>query len=143
MQKISQKPSEQHQAYPMSHGLKNARNTAKKPHWASNTVYFILIIVHDSLVLHRDIKTENILIDDNETIKIIDFNVSMQLPTSSPMITITDKFVGTKAYAPPELVIPQNKARTINGMKVDVWALGITFYELIERNHPWTGKTID
>ena len=96
-----------------------------------NSVIFNLIIVHDNQIIHRDIKSENVLIDEHDTIKVIDFNVSMKLPTASPMITVSDKFVGTKAYGAPEIVIPQQKTRVIDGKKVDVWALGITFYELV------------
>lgn len=45
-------------------------------------------------------KTENVLINDKDEVKIIDFNVSSEIPPNG-MITITDKFIGTKTYAPP------------------------------------------
>lgn len=62
-------------------------------------------LVHDNNVIHRDMKTENVLVNDKDEVKIIDFNVSMIVPPSGD-VTITSKFVGTKTYAPPELVIP-------------------------------------
>lgn len=40
------------------------------------------------------------LVNEKDEVKIIDFNISAEIP-SSGMITITDKFVGTKTYAPP------------------------------------------
>ncbi len=82
--------------------------------------------MHECNVIHRDIKSENVLINEKDEIKIIDFNISCEIP-SNGMITLTDKFIGTKTYAPPELVIPNQKVREVDGRLVDIWALGITF----------------
>lgn len=51
-------------------------------------------------MIHRDMKSENVLVNEADEIKIIDFNVSSEVP-SNGIITISDKFVGTKTYAPP------------------------------------------
>lgn len=59
-----------------------------------------LTSVHDCNVIHRDIKSENVLVNEKDEIKIIDFNISSEI-TSSGMIPLTDKFIGTKTYAPP------------------------------------------
>lgn len=56
--------------------------------------------MHENNIIHRDIKAENVLINEKDEIKIIDFNVSCEVP-SDGKITITDKFIGTKTYAPP------------------------------------------
>lgn len=61
--------------------------------------------MHSSNIIHRDIKSDNVLINDKDEVRLIDFNVSCEIP-SNGMITINDRFVGTKTYAPPELILP-------------------------------------
>ena len=88
-------------------------------------------------------KAENVLINENNEVKIIDFNVSMQTPSSGE-ITITNKFVGTKTYAPPELLLPSSSGpRVVNGRLIDIWALGVTFYELLMRRHPFNCSSLE
>lgn len=87
-------------------------------------------------------KSENVLVNEADEVKIIDFNVSSEV-ASNGIVTITDKFVGTKTYAPPELVIPDNKPRDVDGRLIDVWALGVTFLELWQRKHPFNVNSIE
>lgn len=53
------------------------------------------------------------------------------------MITITDKFIGTKTYASPQLLAANAKPREVDGKLIDVWALGITYVQLLQRKHPF------
>lgn len=96
--------------------------------------------MHENNIIHRDIKAENVLINEKDEIKIIDFNVSCEVPTDG-RITITDKFIGTKTYAPPELILPNNQPREVDGRLIDVWALGVTYIELLEKKHPFSVNT--
>jgi serine/threonine-protein kinase len=61
-------------------------------------------IVHESGVIHRDIKPENMLVNDQGQLKVIDFNISEVL-SAEGTVRVTNKFIGTKGYAAPELII--------------------------------------
>ena len=46
-------------------------------------------------------------------------------------VRVTNKFIGTKGYAAPELVIGTEKEKWTSGKALDIWALGITLLELL------------
>lgn len=85
-------------------------------------------------IIHRDIKTENILIDTRENIRIIDFGLACSATSRKP---VTD-FLGTPPYMAPEVL--RNKGRPIHrrrhyGKAVDWWGLGCILFELQSRDH--------
>lgn len=86
---------------------------------------------HSKNIVHRDIKLENILLDENMTIKVIDFGFSITIPSSKKL----NIFCGTPSYMAPEIV---NKM-LYNGHATDVWALGILLYVLLHGNFPFKG----
>ncbi len=55
-------------------------------------------------MIHRDIKPENMLVNDQRQLKVIDFNISEVLSPEGT-VRVTNKFIGTKGYAAPELII--------------------------------------
>nr|XP_033778339.1 LOW QUALITY PROTEIN: serine/threonine-protein kinase Nek8 [Geotrypetes seraphini] len=78
--------------------------------------------VHTKLILHRDLKTQNILLDKHQMIvKIGDFGISKILSSKSKAYTV----VGTPCYISPELC----EGKPYN-QKSDIWALGCVLYEL-------------
>ncbi|XP_072495885.1 serine/threonine-protein kinase Nek8 isoform X2 [Notamacropus eugenii] len=78
--------------------------------------------VHTHLILHRDLKTQNILLDKHRMIvKIGDFGISKILSSKSKAYTV----VGTPCYISPELC----EGKPYN-QKSDIWALGCVLYEL-------------
>ncbi|XP_043820268.1 serine/threonine-protein kinase Nek8 isoform X4 [Dromiciops gliroides] len=78
--------------------------------------------VHTHLILHRDLKTQNILLDKHQMIvKIGDFGISKILSSKSKAYTV----VGTPCYISPELC----EGKPYN-QKSDIWALGCVLYEL-------------
>ncbi|KAM8976202.1 serine/threonine-protein kinase Nek8 [Pelodytes ibericus] len=78
--------------------------------------------VHAKLILHRDLKTQNILLDKHQMIvKIGDFGISKILSSKSKAYTV----VGTPCYISPELC----EGKPYN-QKSDIWALGCVLYEL-------------
>jgi serine/threonine-protein kinase len=87
---------------------------------------------HDSYIIHRDIKPQNILILDNGLVKITDFGVAMAL--NSSQLTQTNSVMGTVYYLPPEQA--SGKGSTI---KSDIYSLGILMYELLTGKLPFRG----
>ncbi|TQS32289.1 hypothetical protein Golomagni_07402 [Golovinomyces magnicellulatus] len=81
-----------------------------------------------ALVVHRDIKDENVILDGEGNIKIIDFGSAAYIK-SGPF----DVFVGTIDYAAPEVLA----GKPYGGKEQDVWALGILLYTIIYKENPF------
>jgi serine/threonine-protein kinase len=91
---------------------------------------------HSRQIVHRDIKPENIIITGNDTLKVIDFGVALamrdQLRSSADVNS--RKFVGTLAYAAPELLSGgEASARS------DIYSAGLVMYEMAYGQHPYSG----
>lgn len=87
---------------------------------------------HDSYIIHRDIKPQNIMILENGLIKITDFGIAMAL--NSTQLTQTNSVMGSVHYLPPEQA--SGKGATIQS---DVYSMGILMYELLTGELPFTG----
>jgi serine/threonine protein kinase len=89
--------------------------------------------VHDKGICHRDLKPENILLTDTEIIKICDFG-------SAKIITPTSKntpYIVSRYYRAPELIL----ACSDYSNKIDIWAIGCIFAELMTLRPLFPGKT--
>lgn len=92
-------------------------------------------------IIHRDIKTENILIDSRENIRIIDFGLTFLGPPDVPFCQWNlhpTEFLGTPPYIAPEVL--WNKGLSADrrwpyGVAVDWWALGCILFELESQDH--------
>uniref|UniRef100_A0A672II69 Serine/threonine-protein kinase Nek3-like n=1 Tax=Salarias fasciatus TaxID=181472 RepID=A0A672II69_SALFA len=85
--------------------------------------------IHDKQVLHRDLKSKNIFLTDNGTIKLGDFGSACILNSSK---AYARTYVGTPYYVAPEIW----DNRPYNN-KSDVWSLGCVLYELCTLRHPF------
>ena len=92
-----------------------------------------LYYLHKNRVIHRDLKTLNIFLTENNHIKIGDFGVSKKLINNN---IYAYTFVGTPYYLSPEICL--NKPYD---EKCDVWSLGVVLYELITLNKPFDSES--
>ena len=87
---------------------------------------------HDSYIIHRDIKPQNIMILENGLIKITDFGIAMAL--NATQLTQTNSVMGSVHYLPPEQAC--GKVATIQS---DVYSMGILMFELLIGSVPFKG----
>lgn len=87
--------------------------------------------LHRQRIMHRDLKPENLLLSEDGTVKISDFGVSDMLEGDGEEMLVT-RTVGTAAFLAPEMVAPgQARGSSLDGSKIDIWAMGVTLYQLI------------
>ena len=89
---------------------------------------------HDSYIIHRDIKPQNIMILDDGMVKITDFGIAMAVNASD--LTQTNSVMGSVHYLPPEQA--SGRGSTI---KSDIYSLGIMLYEMLAGTMPFRGET--
>ena len=89
---------------------------------------------HDSMIIHRDIKPQNVLIMEDGRVKITDFGIAMAL--NSNELTQTNSVMGSVHYLPPEQA--NGSGATI---KSDIYSLGILMYELLTGKLPFKGDS--
>lgn len=89
---------------------------------------------HQHGIIHRDIKPQNILIDENDNVKITDFGIATAL--SATTITQTNSVLGSVHYLSPE----QARGGMAN-KKSDVYSLGIVMFELLTGRLPFSGES--
>lgn len=89
---------------------------------------------HHNGIVHRDIKPQNILMDDDGNVKITDFGIAMALSATS--YTQTNSVLGTVHYLSPEQARGGNATK-----KSDIYSLGIVMYELLTGRLPFSGES--
>lgn len=90
--------------------------------------------LHKNNIIHRDIKCANILIDNNNNIKLGDFGIIKIMPT---YMAYAQTQIGTPYYMAPEIYKNQRYSE-----KCDIWSLGCVLYEMMFLTPPFTGKNI-
>jgi len=87
--------------------------------------------LHDRGFIYRDLKPENLLLDQKGYVKMIDFGFAKRVGESGKTWT----FAGTPEYVAPEIILNKGHDRA-----VDYWALGVFIHELITGRPPFRGK---
>lgn len=87
--------------------------------------------LHENNIIHRDLKPDNILLDGNRKMKIADFGIS-KVRSKLVAGAVKQTMIGTKVYMAPEVMkgVPYDES-------VDIWSLGIVFYEMMTLKHPY------
>ncbi len=97
---------------------------------------------HERGIIHRDLKSSNVVIDANGEAIVLDFGLARRLPDEADgqsreqTLTRPDALAGTLSHMAPE-VLRGNRADT----RSDIWALGVLLYELAMGQLPFTGRT--
>ncbi|WUR04795.1 serine/threonine-protein kinase [Vairimorpha necatrix] len=90
--------------------------------------------IHNNSIVHRDLKIENILLDENDNIKIIDFGLSNFYDNKMLLNT----FCGSLYFAAPELL----KGNRYCGPEIDIWSLGVILFVLLNGSVPFDDKEV-
>ncbi|KAF8193006.1 Pkinase-domain-containing protein [Pholiota molesta] len=85
--------------------------------------------LHNNNIVHRDLKLENVLLDERCRVKLGDFGFTREFERG----TLMETFCGTTGYASPEML----QAKKYQGPEVDVWSLGIILYCLLTGTLPF------
>ena len=95
-----------------------------------------LAVAHEHGVIHRDIKPQNLLLDDAGVLKVMDFGVA-RLAERSTSVTEAGLVVGTPAYMPPE----QLMAEAVDA-RSDLYAAGVVLYECLTGQLPFEAASV-
>src|SRR3989442_15667485 len=84
-------------------------------------------------VVHRDIKPGNIMVPKEGTVKVVDFGIARLTDMS---LTQPNMMIGSRAYMSPQLYKGERA-----DARADIWAVGVTLYEILAYQRPFTGDS--
>uniref|UniRef100_A0A673KWC7 non-specific serine/threonine protein kinase n=1 Tax=Sinocyclocheilus rhinocerous TaxID=307959 RepID=A0A673KWC7_9TELE len=108
-----------------------SENEARKKFWQILTA---VDYCHRHHIVHRDLKTENLLLDANMNIKLADFGFGNFYNAGEPLST----WCGSPPYAAPEVF----EGKEYEGPQLDIWSLGVVLYVLVCGSLPFDGDSL-
>uniref|UniRef100_A0A8C1V0R7 non-specific serine/threonine protein kinase n=1 Tax=Cyprinus carpio TaxID=7962 RepID=A0A8C1V0R7_CYPCA len=108
-----------------------SENEARKKFWQILTA---VDYCHQHHIVHRDLKTENLLLDANMNIKLADFGFGNFYNSGEPLST----WCGSPPYAAPEVF----EGKEYEGPQLDIWSLGVVLYVLVCGSLPFDGDSL-
>lgn len=106
----------------------------KEAVWIMKQLTGALLEAHKNGIIHRDIKSQNVLIKDDGTVKLADFGIAVL--NNAMQITSKGSVLGSVHYLAPEIAKGANAS-----MQSDIYSLGIVFYELLTGDVPYKADT--
>jgi len=92
-------------------------------------------VAHQADIVHRDLKPHNILINEHDLVKIVDFGLAAGVSPTDSRLTQRSARMGTPAYMAPEQV----RGGSVDP-RTDIYSLGVIMYELFTGTTPYVGK---
>ena len=127
-------------------GVDLARTIAQRPLPATIAVEYVmqaavaLAEAHAQGIVHRDLKPANLFVtrrrDGGPLVKVLDFGIAKALTESDSRLTQTRAMLGSPGYMSPEQL---DSPRDVDG-RTDIWALGVTLYQLLSGRLPFWGR---
>ncbi|XP_045396708.1 serine/threonine-protein kinase SIK1 [Lemur catta] len=108
-----------------------SENEARKKFWQ---ILSAVEYCHSHHIVHRDLKTENLLLDGNMDIKLADFGFGNFYKPGEPLST----WCGSPPYAAPEVF----EGKEYEGPQLDIWSLGVVLYVLVCGSLPFDGPNL-
>jgi len=107
-------------------------------------IAYALAYAHERGVIHRDLKSANIMISPDGWVKVLDFGLAKRLPETGKTVetpdlnlTATGIVMGTPNYLPPEVLRGEPA-----DARSDIWALGVVLYEMASGKLPFGGGSL-
>ncbi|KAK3840798.1 MAG: kinase-like domain-containing protein [Linnemannia gamsii] len=94
--------------------------------------------LHSYDVVHRDIKSENVMITPSGVVKLIDFGLARRSTSTAILRT----FCGTDAYMAPETAVNDNEDNGY-GKAVDIWSLGVMLFRMLAGSYPFDQRKLE
>ncbi|ORZ19773.1 kinase-like domain-containing protein [Absidia repens] len=93
--------------------------------------------LHNNDIAHRDIKPDNLLLSNDNVLKIVDFGVSEMFIKGNDKLK---KSAGSPAFMAPELCKPRHGE--VSGKAADIWSMGVTLYCLVYGHLPFSSTNL-
>lgn len=92
----------------------------------------IVDYLHTLNIVHRDLKVENVMIDENGNMKLIDFGFSCMISDEDPLM---DTWCGTRQYVAPEMLHQKSYSKA-----VDIWSMGVILFGMFAGRLPFQSQ---
>lgn len=116
--------------------VKNFENSPQRIEKTCSVIYSVLDAldyIHSKGVIHRDIKPSNIMVENGSNVRLMDLGIARMNMAASHTVA---GFIGTPEYAAPEQIKQEDGSKADVTAATDIYALGITFYELLTGTNP-------